>query len=110
MWMNPPYRDWDDVIEKIKKDRAHAVLILPQWPVRPWSKVAKAMQVRMVFIPKRTYLFQLRGKACRPTHWPVEAMLVCGHPTKCSIPMEQTAAANQVSAEPIHWTKASKRR
>ena len=110
-WMNPPYSDWDEVIPKIKRDKAHAVLILPQWRSRPWYPAAKEMQVRVVYIPKGTYLFQLHGKVCRPTHWAVEAMLVCGHQARCDIPKAETTTQRTVHQVDLQWrSKAAKRK
>jgi hypothetical protein len=45
LWLKPPFSQHDKVITKILDDRAHAVLILPEWPQKEFFNQAKALEV-----------------------------------------------------------------
>jgi len=83
LWMNPPFDYFDAVLDKIKKDEAHVILILPHWRRRKFFRRALEMAVDTLQFPKETHFFEMEGKRLRGIKWPVWAMLICGHTPKC---------------------------
>ena len=84
LWMNPPYSRLPEVVDKIKSDQAHGVLVVPNWRQRRWYKRAESIRLADLWFPTGTKVFELKGKACKGTLWPTRAILVCGHEPKCS--------------------------
>jgi hypothetical protein len=85
LWLNPPFTKYAQVVDKVIKDRTHAVVILPEWPRQKWYHQAKALEVRGIRFPERTHLFETGEKGPKGTKWPVEALYVCGDKEKCPL-------------------------
>ena len=86
LWMNPPFSRFPEVINKIKEDGAHGILVMPEWPRRRWFKEARKMQRGSLLYPKYTKLFELDGKPAKGTLWATRVMAFCGHTPKCPPP------------------------
>ena len=83
LWVNPPFSRFNEVLEKVKRDKAHVILVMPEWKYKPWYKDAMKLRVADVRFPKGTYFFERPNARKRPTQWPVRVFLLCGHETKC---------------------------
>ena len=83
LWMNPPFDVFPQVLDKIQKDQAHAILVVPGWRRRKFFHRAREMALDSVVFPRNTLLFEREGKGARGTHWDTYAFLVCGHHPKC---------------------------
>ena len=51
VFLNPPWRDLDRVLRKIRQEQAAGVLVLPWWPTRPWWSAALQLRARWVCLP-----------------------------------------------------------
>ena len=51
IFLNPPWRDLDRVLRKIRQEQAAGVLVLPWWPTRPWWSAALQLRARWVCLP-----------------------------------------------------------
>ena len=51
-----------EVVSKLKRDQAHAILVVPNWERLIWHKKAMEMALADWVIPKRTRLFELPGR------------------------------------------------
>ena len=85
LWLNPPYTMMEHVVQKLRCDHAHAIVVVPCWPTEGWYSALLEMQVWQWILPKRSRAFELRGKPSGPTKWPVGIFVVCGAPQKCSL-------------------------
>ena len=47
LWLNPPFDNFEKVINKLKEDRAQAVLILPRLEYRDWWTDLEDITVRV---------------------------------------------------------------
>ena len=61
LWLNPPFSRLDEVLAKIIRDEAHALLVMPQWELRSWYKLASKLTLEELFFPKYTKVFSLDG-------------------------------------------------
>ena len=43
----PPYNQINRVLQKVKKEKAHIILIVPDWPMQSWYTVAMALSKNM---------------------------------------------------------------
>ena len=78
LWLNPPFKLYGEVVEKIQKDGAHAVLVVPEWPRQNWYPIVKSLEVKGMRFPEGTELFEMPEGKPKGTNWPVEALYVCG--------------------------------
>jgi hypothetical protein len=85
LWLNPPYSMYARVVDKLERDGAHAVLIIPEWPRQEYFHRAKALEVDSVEFPEGTHLFEMKGETVPALKWPVRAMLVCGDKVNCPV-------------------------
>ena len=83
LWMNPPFSLLREVIKKIERDRAHAIVILPEWKVKCWYREALELRLLDLRYPKGVHFFERPGTRKRPTPWPVRVMFLCGHNPQC---------------------------
>ena len=79
LWMNPPFSRIGEVVRKIARDGAHAVLVVPDWPRRTWHKEAMRMAMVSLRYPVGNHIFEMPGTRKRPTPWPLRVLLICGH-------------------------------
>ena len=76
LWMNPPYSEIPRVIEKIRRDRAKVIAVLPDWPGKQWYQEVWKMVKKYNFYPIGTEFFELNGRPDRLKKWGVWAMLI----------------------------------
>ena len=60
--MNPPFNDFDQVLDKILKDKAHTILLVPRWLKRKFYHQARGLALDCVTFPVGTKLFERRGQ------------------------------------------------
>ena len=90
--MNPPFSLLPRVVKKISEDRAHGILIIPDWPYTRWFKeLIPHMQAQVLF-EKGARVFELNGQICKGVRWPTRAVLFCGHTPLCQIPPYRSSA------------------
>lgn len=75
-WVNPPFNRIPLVLDKIRKDRASATIILPVWRTQSWWVPALAAANEVCYLPRRAGLFfRAAGGAQAPRpHWMVCAL------------------------------------
>lgn len=56
-WVNPPFDRIPLVLDKIKKERATATVILPVWRAQPWWAPALEAANEACYLPRRAGLF-----------------------------------------------------
>jgi hypothetical protein len=97
LWMNPPYSRLKEVMAKIKRDEAHAILVLPAWSRRRFYLMAKGLSLGEIRYPAETRFFEMPAgqRKGRRTPWPVTAFFVCGHQQLCN-PMTPGPLTQQV--------------
>ena len=61
LWINPPYSALDRTIDKVIRDGAEAVLVLPDWQSTSWWKDIQKYVLRHYFYPPGTKVFNLEG-------------------------------------------------
>ena len=83
LWPNPLFSVLPQVVAKLKADKAHGVLVVPDWRRRVWHKHALTLKLASLRFPTGTRLFELGGKPCKGTLWPTRAIFVCGHDPLC---------------------------
>ena len=83
--MNPPFNVFSQVLDKIQRDKAHVLLIIPAWNKRQFTTRAMGMALASYTWPKETLLFERRGEQIKGTHWAVYALLICGHHPRCEV-------------------------
>ena len=71
LWINPPFSQIVRVIDKLVRDRARAILIVPFWPRRQYVRRLASLAAKIWESPPRTELFELEGTQTRPTRWPL---------------------------------------
>ena len=85
MWCNPPFSKLQQIVDKIRHDRARCVLIMPNWPTQPWFQSAQELAVKKVFYHPGSEIFDVdRGKV-GGVRWGVWAMLLDGTRTKTAV-------------------------
>ena len=85
LWVNPPFASYPKILEKIVEDRAHAVLIMPEWHKQDFFHKAKNLEIRSVRFDCHQGLFEVRGKPLPLLRWPVQAIFVCGDRAGCPV-------------------------
>ena len=62
LWANPPFSLLQRVVQKIVKDAAHIVLVVPVWPRKDWYQEAENLSILTLSCPAGQQVFQLQGK------------------------------------------------
>ena len=78
LWMNPPYTQLYQVVEKISAEGAHCILVVPKWPQRKWYQAAQRIAAESFEYPANIKLFQHPHKRNRPSLWPVTVLFSVG--------------------------------
>jgi hypothetical protein len=73
LWMNPPFNIFPQVLEKVRRDQAHVIMIVPAWRRQKFFRLVQEMALDFLKFPKGTHLFEREGKAVRGTDWDVFA-------------------------------------
>ena len=71
LWMNPPLNVFDQVLDKILKDKAHTILLVPRWLKRKFYHRARGLALDCLTFPVRAKLFERNGKPVGGIKWPV---------------------------------------
>ena len=57
----PPFSVLGRVVQKIQEDMAGGILLIPNWPTKPWfPKVMRLLVKEPLILPKNSQLLQLR--------------------------------------------------
>ena len=83
LWMNPPFDLFDRVLDKILRDKAHTILLVPQWQKRKFYHRAQGLALDCLTFPVGAKLFERQGRPVGGIKWPVTIFLVCGHSPRC---------------------------
>ena len=51
LWINPSFHLFGEVVQKIKEERTKAILVVPLWDWKQWSKDVLAMTVDSIRLP-----------------------------------------------------------
>ena len=77
LWINPPFHLLGEVVQKLKEDRTHAILVVPLWDWKPWWKAVLAMTVDSIRLPHDVKLYAWDDTGpLRQRPWPSVAFLV----------------------------------
>ena len=91
LWLNPPFDLLGRVLEKIIADRAHGILVLPDWPRRRYLPKAQDLCMHFIQYPRGFKFFEREGwRRARGLKWPVSVMFVCGHLPRCTFSNKDT--------------------
>lgn len=115
LWLNPPYSMMQRVVDKLREDQAHAILVAPEWPTKAWWQALQAMVAWRWRIPAGSKTFMLYNRPCGPTRWPVQVMVICGADLRCGMLQLQSGVVHGPRAESqrvaeIKTTTCSKKR
>ena len=98
--MNPPYSRMREVVGKIERDGARAILLVPHWPSEGWLQhIAPYVQKRYCY-PAGTQVFEGTG----PVRWPVWALLVNGRRKVWKFTLEKPNTVRSAGAK-RRWSK-----
>ena len=61
LWMNPPFSMLQDVVDKIVRDRAFGILIIPVWTDFTWFQLLGRIAVDWIDIPHNALLYSTTG-------------------------------------------------
>ena len=67
VWLNPPWRLWPQVVEKLCQSKGAAIALFPAWN-RPWVQKLLGMAAKRVYIEKGSKVFEVDRKLC-PVTW-----------------------------------------
>ncbi len=85
IWMNPPFSRMSEVVDRIRTEEMHGMVVVPDWEWSRWHKRLMQMTQRSLVIPKGTRFFELPDRDVRGVLWDVRICLVCGHGPKCVV-------------------------
>ena len=68
-----------EVVQKIKKDRAQGILIMPDWPDRNFPQMVAPVVVQKCLFPTGSRMFKTLTGYAGPIQWPVWALVVNGN-------------------------------
>lgn len=85
LWCNPPYSQMQRVVTKLRRDRAHCLLVAPEWSSRVWWQQLQGMVIWRWRIPAASKVFELYDRACGPTRWAVQVLAICGADPRCTL-------------------------
>ena len=103
--MNPPFSLLSKVVQRIKSDHAHGIIIVPDWGYTKWYKELLPFWKRDVLFEKGCKVFELGGKICNGTRWPTRAILFDPRSPHCSKP--QTKPTSKVYKKDCMVTSSS---
>ena len=66
----------EQIVQKIKSDHAHGIKIVPDWGYTKWYKELLPFWKRDVLFEKGCKVFELGGKICNGTRWPIRAIFL----------------------------------
>ena len=78
LWCNPPFSQFSAVVDKVARDKARCILVMPDWPFKEyWSRV-QPLRVAETYYPAGTSVFELDGEPVPGTKWGTWAYLLDG--------------------------------
>ena len=102
LWMNPPFDQIEKMVDKLRKDRARAIVIVPGWRQSGWWERLQDIVVNQMVIPRGKGVFLREGHdPMPPTSWSVWAFLVDGNI------LDNEDAACSVEAGIDTWTMST---
>ena len=77
-WVNPPWSELADVVQKLREDGAAATVVAPYWPSAIWFRDLLEISSEYEILPEATDTFLL-GKlgSCKPLDKPGWSVMVC---------------------------------
>ena len=77
-WVNPPWSELADVVQKLREDGAAATVVAPYWPSAIWFRDLLDISSEYEILPEATDTFLL-GKlgSCKPLDKPGWSVMVC---------------------------------
>jgi len=88
LWLNPPFALFHRVLAKVVQDRAHAVIIVPEWPNKSFFQHVKELEIRSRRFECGQGIFEKKGKPLRNMRWNAQAVFICGDRAGCPAHME----------------------
>ena len=79
LWINPPFSFLDQVVNKIRQDKAKAVLVMPEWEDHTFFESVQPLIVRRYLFPKGTRVFEQKSGAMPGIRWPLCIAFVDGN-------------------------------
>ena len=75
----PPFSVITRVLQKVRRDRAEGIIVVPRWPTQVWWPVLQAMTVGTpILLPNKTSLLSLpRHPGTRHTLLPKMPLMLC---------------------------------
>ena len=75
----PPFSVITRVLQKVRRDRAEGIIVVPRWPTQVWWPVLQAMTVGTpILLPNKTSLLSLpRHPGTRHTLLPKMRLMLC---------------------------------
>ena len=85
IWCNPPFSLLSEVVNKIHKEGAQVLLVLPEWPTKVWWRLTTQLMAKSCFFPSWSLLFENDKGPMAPTRWAVRvAYIASAPPCNCS--------------------------
>ena len=100
LWMNPPYTQLQRTVRKLREDQAHALVAMPEWSTRGWWAELQAMVLWRWRLPAGSKVFEMFGRACGATRWPVQVLVICGAEHRCKLLQLQAGVVHGPRREP----------
>ena len=77
LWLNPPFSRLQQVVEKIYRDQAHGIIIIPIWPHHSWFHALFPIALKWFDFPTDANIFQSSTGRLVPQrrHWRVRAVV-----------------------------------
>ena len=75
MWVNPPWKMWPQVAEKVMSSECMVICILPAWS-KPWVQQLVGAADRKVYFESGVRMFEVEGKPVPNTLWGVWALRI----------------------------------
>ena len=77
LWINPPFNLLSEVVEKAGRDKAHCLILCPNWPTAKWWDKLQKLSIWSHYFPPGTRLFEVEnGHTMSPTRWGVWIMYI----------------------------------
>ena len=70
-WCNPPFSAMQEVVDKLIRDRARSILIMPHWRSQDWFQDVQPYVKKTYFYKKKTLLFEKKEGMVGGLPWPV---------------------------------------
>ena len=81
LWVNPPWRLWPEVAQKLLSSKCEAVCVLPAWS-KPWMQELLRAADRRLYFEAGCRIFETQGKPAPSTKWAVWALHIPPGPRK----------------------------